>query len=119
MDDYKMGEVELQFADIIWENEPLGSGELVKLAAKKLEWKKSTTYTVLKKLCTKGIFKNQDSIVSSLLSREQYFGKQAKSLVQEGFGGSFPRFLAAFAAEEKMSKKEMDALRRLIDDNGK
>lgn len=119
MDDYKMGEVELQFAEIIWENEPLGSGELVKLAARELGWKKSTTYTVLKKLCTKGIFQNQNSVVSSLLRREQYFGKQAKSLVQEGFGGSLPRFLAAFAAEEKMSKKEMDALRKFIDDNGK
>ena len=119
MENYKMGEVELQFAEIIWEKEPLGSGTLVKLAAQKLGWKKSTTYTVLKKLCTKGIFQNQDSVVSSVLNKEQYYGRQAKSLVEEGFGGSLPKFLAAFTAQEKMSKKEIEDLRRFIDEAGK
>lgn len=119
MEIYKMGEVELQFAEIIWENEPLGSGALVKLALEKLGWKKSTTYTVLKKLCTKGIFQNQDSVVSSVLNKEQYYGRQAKSLVEEGFGGSLPKFLAAFTAQEKMSKKEIEALRSFIEEAGK
>ena len=82
---YKMGMVEAKFADLIWELEPVGSGELVKRASKELGWKKPTTYTVLRKLCEKGIFHNEKSIVSSLMTREQYYGRQCKQFVTETF----------------------------------
>jgi len=115
MDKYKMGVVETRFAELIWNNEPINSGELVKLAQKELEWKKSTTYTVIKKLCNKGILKNENSMVSSLLSREQYFARQSKQFIEETFDGSLPQFLAAFTREEKLSPKEISEIRRLID----
>ena len=111
---YRMGMVESRFAEIIWEQEPIASGELVKLAGDRLDWKKSTTYTVLRKLCDKGIFQNEDSIVTSILSRDQYYGKQSKQFVSETFSGSLPRFIAAFAGEEKLSKKEIASLKSLI-----
>lgn len=112
---YRMGTVESQFAEIIWEQEPVASGELVKLAGEKLDWKKSTTYTVLRKLCDKGIFKNEDSIVTSILNREQYYGRQSKQFVSETFSGSLPHFIAAFAGEEKLTKKEIDSLKALVE----
>lgn len=116
MEEYKMGAVETRFAELIWDNEPINSGELVKLAQKELEWKKSTTYTVIKKLCSKGIMKNENSMVSSLLSREQYFARQSRQFVAETFEGSLPRFLAAFTREEKLSTEEILQIRRLIDE---
>lgn len=112
---YRMGTVERQFAEIIWEQEPVASGELVKLAGERLDWKKSTTYTVLRKLCDKGIFRNESSIVTSILNREQYYGKQSKQFVSETFSGSLPRFIAAFAGEERLTKKEIDSLRALVE----
>ena len=110
---YKMGAVEAKFADLIWELEPVGSGVLVQAALKELGWKKSTTYTVLRKLCEKQIFHNEKSVVTSLMTRDQYYGKQCKQFVAETFDGSLPKFLAAFTAEEKMTKKELDALKDL------
>ena len=112
---YRMGTVERQFAEIIWEQEPVASGELVKLAGERLDWKKSTTYTVLRKLCDKGIFRNESSIVTSILNREQYYGKQSKQFVSETFSGSLPRFIAAFAGEGRLTKKEIDSLRALVE----
>lgn len=116
---YRMGTVEGQFAEIIWEHEPVASGELVKLAAEKLDWKKSTTYTVLRKLCDKGIFQNEGSVVTSILNREQYYGKQSKQFISETFSGSLPRFIAAFAGEEKLTEKEIASLKALIEMNEK
>lgn len=113
---YKMGVVETKFADLIWEREPVGSGELVQVAQKELGWKKSTTYTVLRKLCEKGIFQNENSVVTSILTRDQYFGMQCKQFVTENFDGALPKFLAAFAAEGKMNKKDLAALKRFIDE---
>lgn len=114
---YKMGVVEAKFADLIWELEPVGSGELVQRAAKELGWKKPTTYTVLRKLCEKGIFHNEKSIVSSVMTREQYYGKQCKQFVTETFEGSLPKFLAAFTAEEKLTEKELDALKKFVQEH--
>ncbi|MCI8408839.1 MAG: BlaI/MecI/CopY family transcriptional regulator [Lachnospiraceae bacterium] len=111
---YKMGAVEAKFADLIWELEPVGSGVLVQAALKELGWKKSTTYTVLRKLCEKQIFHNEKSVVTSLMTRDQYYGKQCKQFVAETFDGSLPKFLAAFTAEEKMTKKELDALKDFL-----
>lgn len=113
--EYRLGVIESKFADIIWNNEPLGSGELVKLAQNELEWKKSTTYTVLRKLCGRGIFKNENGIVTSCISKEEFYAKQSKQYVDEEFGGSLPAFLAAFTSGKKLSKKEADEIRKMID----
>ena len=113
--EYRLGVIESKFADIIWNNEPLGSGELVKLAQNELEWKKSTTYTVLRKLCGRGIFKNENGTVTSRISKEEFYAKQSKQYVEEEFGGSLPAFLAAFTSGKKLSKKEADEIRKMID----
>lgn len=113
--DIKLGVVETRFADIIWENEPLTSGELVKLCEDKLEWKKSTTYTVLKKLCEKGIFQNERGNVSSLISKQELQGMQSEQFVSETFKGSLPAFIAAFASSKRLSKEEIKEIRDLMD----
>ena len=115
MSDYKLGEVETRFAELIWANEPLGSGELVKICAEKLGWKKSTTYTVLKKLCDRGLFVNDHGTVRVLVTRAEYDSMQSKQFVAEAFSGSLPAFLAAFAAGKKLTPPEADELQRLID----
>lgn len=117
MTDAKLGVIESRFADIIWKNEPLPSGELVKLCEKELSWKKPTTYTVLRKLCERGIFQNQNGMVSSIISREEFYAMQSENFVNETFDGSLPAFLAAFTTRKKLSKKEIEELERLIRDN--
>ena len=96
MDDLRLGAIESRFADIIWDNAPLGSGELVKLAAQELGWKKSTTYTVLKKLCERGLFRNEGGTVSVQLTREEFHAMQSERFLDETFSGSLPAFIAAF-----------------------
>lgn len=115
MIDYKLGEVESRFADLIWENEPISSGELVKLASDSLAWKKSTTYTVLRKLCEKGFFKNEKSLVISLISKEEYMAMQSERFVDETFSGSLPKFLAAFSKIKDLSNAEILEIQELID----
>lgn len=115
MDNYKLGFVEQKFAELIWQNEPISSGELVKLCLKELEWKKSTTYTVLKKLCEKGIFQNNNGTVSSLISKDEFFSLQSKNFVDETFEGSLPAFIAAFTKKQTLSKKEIAEIRAMID----
>ena len=116
--DMKLGVVESRFADIIWNNEPLPSGELVKICEKELCWKKPTTYTVLRKLCERGIFKNENGTVSSLISREDFYSMQSQQFVDETFDGSLPAFLAAFTARKQLTKEEIAELRRMIDSYG-
>ena len=111
----RMGTVEAQFADIIWLNEPLSSRELVTLCAEKLNWKKSTTYTVLKKLCDRGIFQNKDSVVTSLISKEEFESLQSRKFVEESFGGSLPAFIAAFTKKQKLSPDEIAEIRKVIE----
>lgn len=118
MDHRKLGAVELHFAELIWENAPISSGELVKLCAEKLEWKKSTTYTVLKKLCGQGLFENRDGIVSVLLSRQDYAAAQSEKFVEENFEGSLPAFLAAFTARKSLSETEIAEIRNMIERMG-
>ncbi len=113
--DIKLGVVESRFADIIWDNEPLSSGELVKLCEKKLCWKKPTTYTVLRKLCERGIFKNENGTVSSVIRRQEFYALQSEQFVEETFDGSLPAFLAAFTARKQLSKEEIAQLRAMID----
>lgn len=117
MAEYKLGEIEKQFAELIWSKEPVSSGELVKLAEQQLNWKKSTTYTVLRRLCQRGIFQNSGGTVTALVSREEFDSFQSKKFVEETFAGSLPRFLAAFAARKKLSQEEIEDLQRFIDEN--
>ena len=115
MVEYKLGVVESHFADIVWTNEPMSTGELVKLCEAELNWKRTTTYTVLKKLGEKGIFRLQDGIVTSLISREDYYAAQSEKFVSETFDGSLPAFLAAFTKRKSVSRKELEEIRRMID----
>lgn len=115
MEDLKLGVVESKFADIIWRDEPLSSGELVKICEKELSWKKPTTYTVLRKLCERGIFKNENGSVSSLISREDFYAMQSEKFVEETFEGSLPAFIAAFTKRKQLTKDEITELKKLIE----
>lgn len=115
MADYKLGEVESVFADIIWNNEPLSSRRLAELAQERLNWKRTTTYTVLKRLCDRELFQNKDSIVTSLVSREEFYARQSEQFVEETFHGSLPAFLAAFGSRKQLSDTEIDELQKVID----
>ena len=117
MNSYKLTESEEKFADLIWKKEPIGSGELVKICEKEMNWKKSTTYTVLKKLCDKGIFKNENALVSSLIKKDEYYSKQSLRFVEDTFEGSLPKFITAFIREKKLSNKQAEELKRLIDEH--
>ena len=115
MGDLKLGAVESRFAEIIWENEPLTTNRLIKICADELEWKRTTTYTVLKKLSEKGIFKTENSVVTSVISRQEFDAMQSEQFVEENFKGSLPAFLAAFTARRKLSDKEIDEMKELIE----
>jgi len=114
---YKLAEAEEKFAELIWNNEPIGSGTLVKLSEKEMNWKKSTTYTVLKKLCEKGIFQNENAVVSSLISKDEYYANQSIRFVEDTFGGSLPKFLTSFISGKKLSNHQAEELKRLIDEH--
>ncbi len=116
MSDYQMGTVEAKFADIIWAREPISSTELVKIAAEEFDWKKSTTYTVLKRLCEKGIFKNEGGSVTSVITKEEFYAARSEQFVEETFGGSLPAFIAAFTKRKALSKSELDELRRMVEE---
>ena len=118
MSDYQMGTVESKFADIIWENEPISSTELSKRSEETLKWKKSTTYTVLKRLCDKGIFQNIKGTVTSLISKQDFYSLQSEKFVEETFDGSLPAFLAAFTARKNLTPDEVAQLRKMIDEYG-
>lgn len=115
MEDKKLGAVEARFADLIWENAPINSTSLVRLCAKELDWKKSTTYTVLKKLCERGIFQNVDGTVTALVTREEFAAARSERFVEETFAGSLPAFLAAFTSRKPLSAGEVDEIQKMID----
>lgn len=115
MSDIKLGVVEASFAAIIWENEPLTTKELVALCEQKLQWKRTTTYTVLKKLCDRGIFTTNDRVVTSLLSKDAFHAIQSEQFVQENFHGSLPAFITAFTARKALSAEELAEIKKLID----
>lgn len=115
MGDMKLGAVESRFAEIIWENEPVITNQLIKICADELEWKRTTTSTVLKKLCEKGIFKTENSVVTSVISRQEFDAMQSEQFVEENFKGSLPAFLAAFSTRRKLSDKEIDEMKDLIE----
>ena len=115
MAEMRMGTAEAKFADIIWENEPISSGDLAKLGNKEFEWKKTTSFTVLKRLCERGLFQNQNGTVTSLVSREEFYARHSDQDVEETFGGSLPAFLTAFGRKNKLSDKEIDEIQMIID----
>ena len=114
MSELQMGVIESRFADIIWQNEPVATTELVKLSEKELNWKKTTTYTVLKRLCDKGIFRNDKGTVTSLISKNEFYSVQSEKFVDETFGGSLPAFLAAFTSRKTLTREEVNELRRMV-----
>lgn len=114
MGEYQMGAIESRFADIIWQNEPISSTELAKRSAEMLKWKKSTTYTVLKRLCEKGIFQNEKGMVTSLISKQEFYAVQSEKFIEETFEGSLPAFLAAFTTRKDLKPEEVAQLRRIV-----
>ena len=113
--DVELGEVQARFAELVWKNEPVGSGELVKLCEKEFSWKKPTTYTVLRKLCEKGLFRNEDGVVTSRVSREKFYAAKSERFVEESFSGSLPAFIAAFVSQKRLSDEDAAEIRRMID----
>ncbi|MBR2421049.1 MAG: BlaI/MecI/CopY family transcriptional regulator [Oscillospiraceae bacterium] len=115
MSDFRMGPAEARFADIIWEKEPITSGQLAKIGLAEFNWKKTTSHTVLNRLCDRGLFKREDGVVTSLISREEYYARHSEAYVEETFGGSLPAFLAAFGSRKQLSDAEVEELKKLID----
>ena len=115
MGELRMGTAEARFADIIWDNEPISSGDLAKLADREFKWKKTTAFTVLKRLCERGLFQNQKGTVTSLISKEEFYAHHSEMYVQEAFDGSLPAFLAAFGSRKKLTDKEIDEIQGIID----
>lgn len=115
MIEYRLGEIEMKFAEIIWGNEPLNSGELAKRCEIELNWKKSTTYTILKRVCERGLFQNEGGVVTSVVSKQEFLSKQSTRFVEETFGGSLLGFVAAFTAGRKLSEEEIAELQKIIE----
>lgn len=116
MNELSLGVVESRFADIIWANQPLSTQRLVQLCEAELEWKRTTTYTVLKRLSDRGLFRNEGGQVTALISRDEFYARRSQQFVEESFGGSLPAFLAAFAARKPLTEDEVAEIRRLIEE---
>ncbi len=119
MNEYRLGVMETKFADIIWANEPVPSGALVKLCEQELGWKKSTTYTMLRRICERGIFINDGGVVRKLMTKQELAAIQGEQMVEESFGGSLPEFVAAFSTRRQLSQDDVEELRHFIDEYGK
>ena len=115
MSELQMGAIEARFAEMIWSSEPVSGAELVKRAEAAFGWKRTTTYTVLKRLCEKGIFQNDGGTVTSLLSREDFYARQSNRYVEETFHGSLPAFFAAFTRGKPLTEEERAEIRKMID----
>ena len=122
MKSIELGDIQLKFAEIVWENEPVSSGKLVKLCEEKLNWKKPTTYTVLRKLCEKGVLRNDNGTVTSVISKGGYYQQKGRQVVDDYYKGSLPAFIAAFTDQNELSAREIDEIQVLINkykkDNG-
>ncbi|MCI9296944.1 MAG: BlaI/MecI/CopY family transcriptional regulator [Lachnospiraceae bacterium] len=116
MEPYKLGEMERRFADLIWEREPVASGELVRLCEKAFDWKRTTTYTMLKRLCQRNLFVNDNGIVRACMTKEEFHAAQGEQFLKENFDGSLPVFLAAFSRRRKLSGREVAELKKLIEE---
>ena len=113
--DLHLGAAERRFAEIVWANAPMTTRQLVALCADALDWKRTTTYTVLKRLCERGLFETADGVVTVLVTREEFDTAQSELFVSERFGGSLPAFVAAFTAGKKLKPEEVAELKALID----
>lgn len=113
---YRLGEKQRQMAELLWEREPLSSRAVVELCAQRFDWKRTTTYTMLKTLCERGLFINEDATVRALISREEFEAKQGEEFLEESFGGSLPRFVAAFSRRNRLSETDIRELQKLIDE---
>ena len=113
---FQMTETEEKFADFVWEHEPVGSGELVKLCGDAFGWKKSTTYTFIKKLCGQGILKNEKAVVTSLITREEYLQGQGEAFVEKVFRGSLPKMIAAFMERKRLTPEQVEEIEQMIED---
>ena len=117
MEDYSLGFVEGRFADLVWQNAPLTTGELIRLCEKELGWKRTTTYTVLKKLSSRGLFENREGTVVVRMAKEDFYARQSEAYVDRSFQGSLPGFLAAFTSRRKLSEEEVRKLKKIIEEN--
>jgi len=116
LEDLKLFDAEYKFLDIIWEFEPINSTELTKLSMQMLGWKKSTTYTMIRKLSQRGILKNENATVRALVKREKVQKYQSQELIEKTFDGSLPTFLAAFLKDKKLSKKQAEEIKEMIEE---
>ena len=116
MKDMELGAVQERFADLVWAHEPVGSGELVKICEKELNWKKPTTYTVLRKLCEKGLLQNKDGVVTSRISREEFYSAKSEQIIEDSYKGSLPSFIAAFISRKKLTQEEAEEIQQMIDE---
>lgn len=112
---YQMTEAELKFAELVWQEVPIGSGELVKRCQQEFAWKKSTTYTFLKKLCDQGIFRNENALVESLISRDEYLQQQGEEFVEKAFDGSLPKMIAAFMERKRLNRAQIEEIEQMIE----
>ena len=115
MNPYKLGEMEEKFANLIWDHAPIPSGQLVKLCEEAFHWKRTTTYTMLKRLCLRKLFVNQDGLVQTIMTREDFQAAQGEQFLNETFHGSLPCFLTAFSRRKKLSRQEIEELQKMID----
>ncbi|MBO5755634.1 MAG: BlaI/MecI/CopY family transcriptional regulator [Clostridia bacterium] len=115
MNELRLGNVEARFADIIWKHAPLSTASLIKLCEEELGWKRTTTYTVLKRLSERGIFKNDNGIVTVLISKDEFYSMQSEKVVKESFGGSLPAFIAAFTSRQNLSESEVAEIKAIIE----
>ena len=116
MPDLELGIIQERFASIVWEFEPISSGELAKICEKELNWKRPTTYTVLRKLCEKGILQNKGGIVSSLVSRDEFYSAKSERIIEDSYGGSLPAFIASFVSNKTISAEEAAQIQKMIDE---
>lgn len=116
MEKYKLGEMEYKLACILWENENISTRKLIHICGDEFQWKRTTTYTMLKRLCIRGLFKNNGGIVSVLMTKDEFNAGQGEQFLEESFNGSMPKFLATFTRQRKLSNKEVDEIQKLIDE---
>lgn len=116
MEPFKLGEMEQKFADLIWEKAPVGSGELAKMCEAAFGWKRTTTYTMLKRLCLRNLFANENGTVVVRMPKEEFLAAQGEQFLEETFEGSLPKFLAAFSRRKRLSCQEVEELRRMIEE---
>ena len=112
--DIQLGVIEARYADMIWEHEPVTSSELVKMTAVEFNWKRTTAHNVLRRLIDKGLFQNENGLVTAVISRENFYARQSRQYVEDPFAGSLPAFIAAFTQDAKLTPEEAEAIRKMI-----